>query len=151
MILHQKKIRRFYENRKKFILIFFCTILIFIGFGEKTFAQGHLNKRVTLTVNNEQISTVIKQLQLLVNFNIIYYLPNNTNDTRQISFSATNETLKQLFAAHFATIGIYYKDYSQAILLYRGSNGTPPNTEINKITRLYKLTPEDTGPVYHNH
>ena len=144
MVLYPKKSDAIMKTAKKFILIFLCTILIFISLGEKAFAQDHLNKRVTLTVHDEQISNVIEKLQVLVNFNIIYYLPKPNTDTRRISFSATDETLKQLFDTHFVPIGIYYKDYSQAIILSKSPNGIP-NIKIPKIIRLYMLTPKAIG------
>ena len=126
----------------KFRLVFLFIILNFTGFAQNG-PQNYLNKRITLTVKDEQITKVITTLQNLIPINIIYN-PKTIQANRRISFSATGQTFKKLLETYLFPLGIYYKSDVQAIVLYHDPKEVQ-NFEQSKTKRLFKLSPPALG------
>lgn len=119
----------------KFRLMFLFIILNFTGFAQNG-SQNYLNKRITLSVKDEQITKVISTLQNLIPIDIIYN-PQTIQADRSISFSVTDQTFKNVLNTYFLPLGIYYKSYVQALVLYHYAKGVR-NFPIPKSKKLVK-------------
>lgn len=71
-------------------------------------AQKILNKKITISVQNAQLRTVIASLEKQADIKFVYS-PNTINDTYKVSCNVTDKTLGKFFEEFLPVYGIAYK------------------------------------------
>ena len=99
--------------------------VLYVMLASFCFAKGAdgpdlLNKPVTLSVQNAEITTVIIQLQNITQTKFIYN-PQAIDGNKKISFSVSNTTLKNVLEDFFKPLNIEYKLVNNEVLLYQKS------------------------------
>ncbi|GAB3280071.1 TonB-dependent receptor [Larkinella harenae] len=105
--------------------------IINVSFAISSKAQELLNRRVSLSIQNQDVEVVIKQLEAQANVQFLFSRE-MIQSKRKISFQAKNEQLHQVLTQILTPLNLGYEVVNQQIVIKRN---TPPSTlPLNKLS-----------------
>ena len=120
-------------------------LFVLSTYGRDVHAQEALDKRISLTVSNVDVKTVLRRIQQLADVKFVYS-SKMIDASRKVSFSASEERLGELLDGLLKPMHAGYKVINDHIMLFRAEDDAvalerPPGREITGTVTNQKGEP----------
>ncbi len=126
-------------------------VSVFPSYGTDARGQDALNKKISISVTNTKLETVLEKIEGIVDAKFVFS-PTIINVKRKLSFSIQDITVADFLKQILQPLGINYKAVDNLIILYDAKDNRPPeeiitNTDVIAKTITGKVTNSKGEPL----